>query len=345
MPRSRPPYLLLERTRHGAIAWYFRRGKGKRIRIRGEYGSAEFTEAYLAAVAATTPQRVPRAAAGTLAWLIARYEDSGAWARLSEASRCQRENILKNAIKAEGDFPFAKITKAAIVAALDRRLATPFAAYSFLKAIRGLFRWALYAQHVTVDPTAGISWKVPRTDGFHTWTEEEIMRFEGRWPVGSRERLALAVLLYTGLRRGDAATLGRQHVRDQILTLRTGKTGAQVVIPVLPELAATIAATKTGDLAFIATSHGRPMTKQSFGNWFRAACKAAGVPGSAHGLRKAGAVRAAENGATATQLNAIYGWTGDKMASLYTRQADRARLAREAMGKLAWAAEIKKEAK
>jgi len=76
------------------------------------------------------------------------------------------------------------------------------------------------------------------------------------------------------------------------------------------------------------------MTKESFGNWFRDACKAADVPGSAHGLRKAGATRAANNGATVAQLEAIFGWSGGGMASLYTRQADRTRLAKEAMGKL-----------
>ena len=93
---------------------------------------------------------------------------------------------------------------------------------------------------------------------------------------------------------------------------------------------------KTGDLAFTATVTGTPITKESFGNWFRDACKAAGVPGSAHGLRKAGATRAANNGATVAQLEAIFGWTGGAMASLYTRQADRTRLAKEAMGKLSY---------
>ena len=146
--------------------------------------------------------------------------------------------------------------------------------------------------------------------------------------------MALTILLYTGLRRGDAVRLGRQHIKDGIITLRAGKTGTQIIIPVLPELAAIINASRTGDLAFIAGERGRPMTKEFFGNWFHGACQAAGVPGSAHGLRKAGATRAAENGATVAQLEAIYGWTGGKMASLYTRQADRAKLAREAMGKL-----------
>jgi integrase len=159
-------------------------------------------------------------------------------------------------------------------------------------------------------------------------------RFEARWPVGTRERLAYAILLYTGLRRGDAARLGRQHVRGESLEIRTEKTGTIVIIPVLPELAEAISKTKTGDLAFIGKSDGAPMSKESFGNWFRTACEAAGVPGSAHGLRKSGATRAANNGATVAQLEAIFGWSGGKMASLYTRTADRKRLAREGMDKL-----------
>jgi integrase len=183
------------------------------------------------------------------------------------------------------------------MAGLDRRKSTPFAAKTFLKALRGLFRWAAENSFVEKDPTEG-------------------------------------VLLYTGLRRGDAAHLGRQHIRDDVITFRTTKTGQQVTIPLLPELAKIIDATKTGDLALIATTSGGPMTKESFGNWFRQACKAAGVPGAAHGLRKAGATRAANNGATEAELEAIFGWHGGRMASLYTRNADRVRLAREAMRKL-----------
>jgi hypothetical protein len=55
---------------------------------------------------------------------------------------------------------------------------------------------------------------------------------------------------------------------------------------------------------------------------------------SAHGVRKIGATRAAENGATVAELEAIFGWQGGGMASLYTRAADRARLAKVAMKKL-----------
>ena len=102
----------------------------------------------------------------------------------------------------------------------------------------------------------------------------------------------------------------------------------------LPVLAATLEAGPTGELSFICGEKGNPLAKKLFGNLFREACRKAGVSKSAHGLRKIAATRAAEQGATVAQLNAIFGWKGYKMASLYTEAAERKRLAREAIGLL-----------
>jgi integrase len=108
-----------------------------------------------------------------------------------------------------------------------------------------------------------------------------------------------------------------------------------VTLPILPVLQRTLEAGPIGKLAFICGKSGKPLTKESFGNAFKDACKAGGLHNrSAHGCRKIGATRAAENGATVAQLNAIFGWKGTAMASLYTEEADRRRLAREAMDKL-----------
>jgi integrase len=202
--------------------------------------------------------------------------------------------------------------------------------------MRGLFRWAVKARLVKSDPTAGVD-NPPRKagDGFIPWTEEHVAAYEARWPIGTKERVWLAVLLYTGLRRGDAVRLGRQHVRDGVATIRTEKTGTDVTLPILPVLQATLDAGPCGDLTFIAGANRKPLTKESFGNEFRAACKAAGVPGSAHGVRKIAATRAANAGATVAQLEAIFGWTGGTRAALYTRKADRRRLATGAMHMLA----------
>ena len=51
----------------------------------------------------------------------------------------------------------------------------------------------------------------------------------------------------------------------------------------------------------------------------------------AHGLRKTGAVIAAENGATASQFQSIFGWSTLKEAARYTKGAEQKRLARSAM--------------
>ncbi|MGH6792151.1 MAG: tyrosine-type recombinase/integrase, partial [Methyloceanibacter sp.] len=217
---------------------------------------------------------------------------------------------------------------------------TPAQARNFLDAMRGLFRWAKHAGHVKVDPTAGVS-NPPRkkTEGFNIWAEEDVTAYEARWPIGMRQRVWLDVLLYTGLRRGDAVRLGRQHVRDGVATLKTEKGGFTVVVdlPILPVLQRTLDAGPCGDLAFVCGERGHPLTKESFGNLFKKACKAAGVVApkqAAHGLRKVAATRAAENGATAFELMAIFGWTDPKMAAHYTRTANRKRLAAQAMTKL-----------
>lgn len=335
MPRPRPPYLHLEVNRHGTVVWYVRIDHGPRIRIKARHGTPEFDRAYRDAIAGKgRPDSPSKAKGGTLKWLVDRYKETAAWRDLSPATRRQRENIFRNVLKTGGDKPFADITKDTIQIGLAKRADTPFSARNFLQAMRGIFIWAHKADLVKQDPTATISASRPRTEGFVVWSEADIDRYEARWPTGTRERLAFDILLYTGLRRGDAAKLGRQHVRNGLITLRMEKTGDVVMIPILPVLDRSIAASPTGEITFIAGERGRPMAKESFGNWFKEACVKAGVPGSAHGLRKAGATRAAENGATVAQLEAIFGWRGGGMAALYTRAADRRRLAMQAMDKL-----------
>jgi integrase len=332
MPRPRPPHLHFEQTRHGSHVWYVRRDHGPRIRIRPEYGSEAFWAEYRGAMEGT-PRPSKMAKAQTLAWGLERYRNSSAWSALSNATRRQSENIYRAVIKTAGDVPLRNITSETIKAGRERRAAAPHAANNFLKSMRRFFKWAADPEGgnlLTSNPTIGVKLlKGKNKDGFHTWTDEEILRFEQRWPIGPRERLALDLLLYTGLARGDVVRLGRQHVTNGVITLRMEKDRGDGMVypPVLPVLAATIAASKTGDLTFLVTERGTPFVKESFGNWFREACRRAGCPGSAHGLRKAGATRAAENGATVNQLMALFGWKTEKMALLYTRKADRKRLA------------------
>jgi integrase len=337
MPKKRERFLHLEVSRHGTTAWYFRRGKGSRVRIRAAYDSAEFLTEYAAALQGA-PKTSTLRKVDTLEWSLDLYRQSSAWAGLSNATRRQSENIYKSVIKTAGHELLGGITADTIISGRERRSKTPHAANNFLKSMRRFFAWASGdGKLVKIDPTAGVKMLKGANDeaGFHVWSEDELARFEARWPVGTRERLAFDFLLYSGLRRGDVVRVGRQHVRNGEITIRTekhahGKMGIEVTIPILGPLAKSIAATKTGALAYLVTEAGQPWVKESFGNWFRNASREAGCPGSAHGLRKAGATRAADRGATERQLMAIFGWSSWRMASHYTRSADRKRAGRDA---------------
>lgn len=334
MPRKLPPFVSRERTRHGKLVFYFRKDKGPRLRLP-LITDPEFQGEYQAALIGAAPQKRAVAGVGSLKWLVARYRETGAYRGLSDATKKQRDNIFKGVVDGAGHVAYKAVTRKKIVQGREDRASTPAQARNFLDAMRGLFRWALDAEMVAIDPTAGVKNPArPKTGGFKAWTEDDVSAYEARWAAGTKERVWLAVLLYTGLRRGDAVVIGKQHVRDGVATLRTEKTGTEVNIPILPILSEALVVGPTGDLAFIVGENGHPLTKESFGNMFRAACNAAGVKKSAHGVRKIGATRAAESGVTVSELEALFGWTGGTMASLYTKTADRKRLARQASEKI-----------
>ena len=182
--------------------------RGPRIRLRAEFGTAEFWAEYQAALASLPykPRMAPHE--GTLAWLMERYRETTAWSYLSPATRRQRENIFAHILETAGAQPFAKITAAVIMAGRDRRANTPSQARHFLDSMRGLFRWAVKARLIKTDPTVGVdNPPLPKNDGFASWSEDDIAAYERRWAIGTRQRVWLDVVIYTGLRRGDAVRI------------------------------------------------------------------------------------------------------------------------------------------
>jgi integrase len=205
-----------------------------------------------------------------------------------------------------------------------------------------MFGWALEETPplVKYNPVRDVRRVENVTDGFHTWTIDEVRQFEDRHPIGTQARLALALLLFTGVRRGDLVELGPKNVRNGWLRFVPNKTrykrATETAKPVLEILTRIIEASPRGLTHYLVTQYGKPFTDNGFGNWFRDLCNEAGLPHcTAHGLRKCGASLAAENGTTVNQLMAIYDWSTPAQAKVYTDKADRMRLAGEAMHMLA----------
>lgn len=335
MPRKRPPFIVREKNRHGNWRWYFRRKGKPRVRLPDGYGTDNFWKAYNAALAGQPAERPKQARSGTLAWLVSRYKAGGHFQGLAESTQTSRANIYRAVCEKSGHIDFTRITRKKIQEAMDAR--KPFAANNFLVAMSVLFDWAVTHEYLDENPCAKVEPRKTKSEGFHVWTMDEVKQYRERHPLGTRQRLAVDLLLFTGLRISDAIKIGRQHVKGGVLTIRTGKTGAQVSIPVFPELQRSIDATKTGTLTFLITERGRPFASSySFGPWFRKACDDAGLPHcTAHGLRKAGATIAANAGATVHELMAMFGWARSSMAEVYTKTADRTRLARSAAERIA----------
>jgi len=337
MPRKRPPYIRHERTRHGKMIWTFRR-KGEYRQLPDEYGTPEFWEAYNAALVGRKPQKPASASKGTIAWLVAQYKQSPAFASYADSTRRVRDNILAALVRESGSVLFSKVERRHMQAALDKKFKTPNAANNALIVISQMFKWAVKAEHIAENPCDGVSLIDVDSDGFHAWTIEEVDQYRAAHPIGTMPRLAIDMLLFLGLRRSDVIVAGRQHVKDGVLSIKTKKTGTWVYLTICTELAGSINATKTGEMAFLTSATGRPFASaQSFGNWFKTQCRVAGLPSrcAAHGVRKTGATIAAENGATAHELMAMYGWSRLEMAELYTKEADKRRLAKGASERIA----------
>ena len=339
MPKQRPQYVETFLSRHGKRMWFFRPlRKGPRIRLPDEFGSPAFQAAYQAALAQHVSGELK--SGKTVSWLINQYQASPAWKAVAKETKKQFKYQFATMKERAGDVQIEDVGTETIVTGRDERAHKPSDANKYLKATSALFRFAIDKHWLSSNPTVGVKKVKTVTKGFHTWTEEEALQFEGHWPVGTRERLAFDLLVYTGVRRSDVVRLGRQHTRKGEITITTEKSRnsgkpVEVTISILPPLAASIAATPTGDMNYLVTTKGTAFVKESFGNWFRKACREAKVPGSSHGLRKLAAVRMSEAGATEAELNAVFGWAhGSKEAAVYIEKANRKKLSRGGVVKM-----------
>jgi integrase len=328
----------------GRAHHYFRRAGFARVRLPGLPGSAEFMAAYQAALeSAPEPIGASRSKPGSVSAAIASYYASPSFRRaLKPASQQVRRFVLEAFRREHGDKVLRAMPRKFIVALLDAM--EPTAARNWLKAIRAPSQHCIKIGLLDDDPTLGIKLAAMKGDGIHSWTEDEISRFEMHYPIGSRERLALALGLYTAQRRGDVIRMGRQHVRGDVLHVTQEKTGAPLSIPISPELAAVLAMVPPTQMTFLQTRRGAPFTGQSFSQWFGEACDKAGLGRQCtfHGLRKAACRRLAEVGCPVHEIAAMSGHASLREVERYTKAADQARLARNALARMATAESVKK---
>jgi len=328
------PHLNAFKDRHGKLRYRYRQTGRATVYLHGVFGSPEFRAAYDAASGGHTSTIIPgagRTVPGTINALAVAIYGSAEWRQLSSSTQATYRGIIERLRTDYGGESVRGLQTQHILKMRDRKADVPTAANNLVKVVRWMLTFAVARQWRSDNPAIGIKPLKIASEGFPVWTETDIARFEAHWPVGSRERLAFDLLLYTAQRSGDVRQMGRQHVQGRAILVRQEKTKAFLELPIHPRLKASLDTVPAGQLLFLVTQSHMGFTAGGFGNWFRGACRAAGIPDrSAHGLRKSAATRLADAGCTEAQIKAVIGHQTSKEVERYTKARDQRLLAQDA---------------
>ncbi|WP_278984104.1 tyrosine-type recombinase/integrase [Sphingobium yanoikuyae] len=358
-PRSRanrflPLYVSKFESQHGNVRYYFRKKPGPKQYFKSVLGTPAFLAEYNAFLNPAAPAApVTRAEPGTLNELLDRYMSVPERLGPSAVTQQKITAILEDFREGRGDRPVAQVTFEAIDKIVAKKMVKTgtgnktkgglHAARKLRKELIRLFDFAIKAKMIGENP-ARMSEKVKtpageRSHGFHTWTEEEITQYRDHHRLGTRERLAMELILWTDQRRSDVVKMGKAQIKNGRLPVEQDKTGETLWLAVPGQLLEAVIAMPpkhTNPFCFLITSRGKPFTKESFGNWFKKACVAAGLPHcTAHGLRKATLRRMAELQMSNKTMKSVSGQRSDKTLAKYIEKADQTRLADSAISQLA----------
>lgn len=335
--KSLPPYASEYLDRHGKPRIRFRKAGLPSRHAKAQPGTAEFTQEYHAWLKSERPPVVvntiePR----SFDDLISRYYSSMEWKVITNprTQRVYRGDIERFRSK-YGNRQVEGMTAARLSNMLGQMSDRPSAANNLKKRLSQLFNFAILLGWQTHNPAKVVKPFKNTGDGIKAWGEEQIAAFEAAHPLGTKPRLAMALMLYTAQRRSDAVGMGKQHTKNGKIRVKQIKTGTELWIPIHPKLQQAIDACPSGHLSFLVTEFGKPFTANGFGNWFRRQCDAAGIQGySSHGLRKAASRRMAEIGLSNALIKSITGHTSDTEVTRYTKSARQQIMTNKAMSAL-----------
>lgn len=337
------------KDRHGTTRWRFRR-KGKTVTLPGAPGEPAFEAAYQAAVEGrplpAIEGRVIRLPGGTVprsmraAWRLV-PTSLPEWQRLEPVTQASQSRIAEKFLDLEveegasltwGEVPMADLRRRHIKLILARMSDRPHAARHLLVVIRRMILVAMDEEWIEVDPSYKVKHR-PEYGGWKAWPESARKAYEQRWALGTTPRLAYALGLWLGNRRGDIATLRVDAIHGDKVIMTQTKTGRELVLDITPMLREVLDAADLSGPTILKTAWGEPFSVKSLTGRMRDWTKAAGIPPgyTLHGLRKTLGKMLAEGGATTRQIMDTLGHTAIQHAELYTREAEQARLARAGM--------------
>jgi integrase len=336
--RKLDPYVSVFVDRHGKERFRFRRS-GFSCYLPSP-SSKEYRDAYNAALGGVGKIQ-SRATPGTVGDLVPRFYESLAFKRGGLAWQTIVRQILEAFREEYGSDPVKAFRPKDIETILSRKaqkkvvgkkiVGGTAAAKRLREQLDRLFRFAVKLEWIERNPVDLADDVQHNAIGFFPWEEPHIAQFRQFWPIGTKPRLALELVLWTGVRRADARLL--PPPKDGRIKGKAGKTGKAFDFIVAPALQEAIdAMPAVGLTTLLVTDYGKPFSAAGFGQWFKDKCILAGLPQcTLHGLRKALARRAADLDVPQQGLKALGQWSGDREVATYVAGANQRRAAESAL--------------
>lgn len=357
------PYVEKNKSRHLTMRYYLRID-GKRIcRLPDNIDSEEFAIAYwkarkaaekaLARDVPATPLASLSVKPNSFKWLCMAYMKTNAFSGLDLTTQAKRRSIIESMWdeplqkdrpdgKTMADVPMASIAVMHVEALRDRKKDTPFAADERLKVLRQVLDTTDANGKPIVENVARMVKPFrAQSVGHATATPANLDQFIKHHGKQSKAVLAISLLMFTGFRVSDLALVGPQHRQGDIIKLRLFKnrnrTPVDIQIAIHPILEGVLNMHPIKGMTYMQTEHGKAYSIKGLGNRISAWFEQASLGHlTAHSVRKGLATDQAHNEATDSMLEAMFGWKDGKTSKIYTRNAERARLARQAVAKIDW---------
>lgn len=370
--RFLPAGVTREVSQHGTIRYKFRKKGLKAGYFKARIGTEEFRAEYdrfLHPEGVAPAPKPPRVAPGTIDEALNRY--------MAVPERLGPTLVTQSKIRAvledfrQGDevsgYRGGRMIRGVTFESVEKIVAKKlvktgtgnktkggfFAAQKLRKELIRFFAFCVKAELCERNPAAEAERVKPSVEqkskkGFRTWTEVDIDQYRARWSLGTKQRLAMELFLWTDQRRCDVHKMGKAQIRGGRIPVTQEKTGKELWVALAPQLLEAIVAMApedTSPFCFIISRKGTAYTKESFGNWFKDACVAAGLLNhNGHGLRKATLRRLADLEAANKTMKALSGQEKDETLAIYTADADQIRLADSAVTMLArWEMKAKQD--
>lgn len=322
MAKIRLDYVKTVRAK-GKQYLYFDTGDGKARYVRlPDAGSPDFGTKY-AAFLGIRKKRQHLKQIITVSELAARYQLSPKFLNRAQATQQTYMRYIIRVVDMFKDWPASDIDRADIRALLAD-LGTG-AQIMQLAVVKNIFGFGRANDLIEQDPAKDIEID-HETTPHEPWPDAVLEK-----ALLGPDRLAVALLYFTGQRISDVCRMRWSDIDDGVITVTPQKTRRYkkvLYIPIHSRLEAILAETPRSLTTIICKANGEPYTRNALGKVL-----AKSIPGQVpHGLRKNAVNALLEAGCTVPQVSSITGQTM-QVVEHYAAKRDNRKMAKTAMGK------------